>query len=130
MGFVMTLHDGLANTTWLFFLALGLWGCYRGLQGQELDGSYLGGLAIGEGLFVVQAILGGILWVNIGADMMARPWMHLLYGTFALVFMPFVYFVMLRGDDSNRGQWTMAFVSFFLFGIALRSIGIAAEMPF
>ena len=47
---------------------------------------------------------------------------HLLYGIFALVFLPFVYVSVLRGDDTNRAQWVLAFTTLFMFGIALRSI--------
>ncbi len=122
METILIIHNTLSNTVWLFFLALGLWGSYRGIRGQAVDGSYLGALAIGEGLFIAQAALGFILWLNGNNANIARPSIHMLYGTFSLVFIPFVYMVWLRGDDSNRGQWVLAFTTLFMFGIALRSI--------
>jgi hypothetical protein len=48
-------------------------------------------------------------------------WQHILYGIFALVFLPGL-FTYLQGDDSNRAQWVYALGALFLFGIALRSI--------
>jgi hypothetical protein len=122
MSTLIALHGALSNTVWLFFLAIGLWGLYRAIRGRPVDGSYLGAAAIGELLFVVQAILGGILWLSGGNSDMARPGIHLLYGVFAVIFLPFIYVTVLRGDDSNRGQWVLAFATLFLFGIALRSI--------
>jgi hypothetical protein len=122
MTFVSILHQGLGNTTWMFFLALGLWGLYRAIRGQSVDSSYLGAAAIGQLLFVVQVIVGGILWLNGRSTTMVRPDVHALYGGFVLVFLPFIYVVTLRGDTSNRGQWVLAFSTLFLFGVALRLI--------
>ncbi len=42
-----------------------------------------------------------------------------------MVFLPFIYLSVLRGDDTNRAQWVLAFTTLFLFGIALRAIGTA-----
>lgn len=122
MDIVLTLHSRLSITVWLFFLLLGLWGVFRALRGQSVNGSYLGAVVIGQLLFVVQAILGAILWAGGLLGGLARPEIHVLYGAFVLVFLPFVYFVLLRGDDSNRGQWVLGLVNLFLFGIALRLI--------
>ncbi len=122
MSTISTIHGALANTTWLFFLIVGVWGLYRAIRGLELDGSYLGASVIGVGLFVVQGLLGGILYLEGLGAMLSRPGMHILYGAFGIVFLPFIYLVALRGDQSNRGQWVMAFATLFLFGIALRGI--------
>lgn len=125
MGVVILIHTNLSNTIWLFFLALGLWGLWRAARGQGVDGSYLGALVIGEILYAVQGILGVVLWLNGLLPNVGRPTMHILYGSFALVFMPFVYFVWLKGDDSRQAQWVLGFAALFLFGIALRAVGTA-----
>ena len=123
MGTVLLIHTRLSNTIWLYFLAVGLWGLWRAYRRQGIDGSYMGALAIGEGLYALQGLLGGILWANGLLVSVGRPFMHVLYGAFALTFMPFVYFVWLQSDETNRGQWVMALSTLFLFGIALRAIG-------
>jgi hypothetical protein len=112
------LHATLQQTLWLFFLFIGLWGLFRGLRGQGVDGSYLGAMAIGQLLFVVEVVIGIILYI--GGARPARTEIHVLYGAFAVVFLPFV-FAYIQGDDSNRGQWIYAFATLFLFGIALRA---------
>ena len=122
MDTVSTIHGALSNTAWLFFFFLGIWGLWRGIRGQSVDGSYLGAMIIGELLYVVQAVLGITLWAGGRLTGLARPDMHILYGSFAIVFLPFVYLVWLRGDDSNQAQWVLAFATLFLFGIALRGI--------
>lgn len=126
MQTISTIHGALSNTAWLFFLIIGLWGLVRAIRGQSINGSYLGAAFIGQLIFVTQAILGAILWFGTGTASIQRPGIHLLYGVFALVFLPFIYLSVLRGDDSNRAQWVMAFTTLFLFGIALRAITTAA----
>lgn len=125
MELLSVIHAGVSNTSWMFFLAIGIWGTVRAVRGQAIDGSYLGALAIGELIFVAQAVIGAIIWLSVGSGVLVRPGIHLLYGTFSLLFLPFVYYVVLRGDDSNRGQWVMAFCTLFMFGIALRAIATA-----
>ncbi len=92
MTTLVAIHRALSNTAWLFFLILGLWGLFRAIRGRSVDSNYLGAAFIGQMIFV------------------------------ALVFLPFVYVSVLRGDDTNRAQWVLAFTTLFLFGIALRSI--------
>jgi hypothetical protein len=123
MNTISTIHGLLSNTIWLFFLLLGLWGGFRAIRRQGVDGGYLGALVIGEGLYIVQGILGAILWAGGLLAPLGRPQMHVLYGAFALVFLPFVYLVWLKGDNSNRAQWVLCLATLFLFGIALRAIG-------
>jgi hypothetical protein len=119
---IAEIHRALSNTVWLFWLILGLWGLYRAIRGRGVDGHFIGAGAIGQGLFILQAILGGILWLGGLSVAVQRPGIHLLYGVFALVFPPFVYLVVLRGDDTNRAQWVLSFTALFMFGISLRAI--------
>lgn len=126
MTTIQMIHGALSNTAWLFFLIIGLWGLVRGVRGQAVNSSYLGAAFIGQMIFVVQAILGTLLWVGGMSAGIQRPGIHLLYGVFALVFLPFIYLSVLRGDDTNRAQWVLAFTTLFLFGIALRAVSTAA----
>ncbi len=125
MTTLIAIHSALSNTAWLFFLIIGLWGLFRAIRGQAVNGSYLGAAFIGQLIFVTQAVLGALMWIAGGSAAMQRPGIHLLYGIFALVFLPFIYLSVLRGDDTNRAQWVLAFTTLFLFGIALRSISTA-----
>ena len=125
MAVILSIHGALSNTAWLFFLIVGLWGLIRAIRGQSVTGNYLGAIFIGQMIFVVQAVLGAALWIGGYSTGIQRPGIHLLYGLFALVFLPFIYLSVLRGDDTNRAQWVLAFTTLFLFGIALRSISTA-----
>lgn len=115
MDVVLALHRGLTNTAVLYFLILGVWGLFRAVRGREVDSSYLGALVVAQVLLVVNIILGAVLWAD-GRDVtVVRFDVHVLYGGFVLIFLPFVYAVLLRGDDSNRGQWVWGFVNLFMF---------------
>ena len=115
MEFIFALHQGFTNTAVLFFLVLGLWGLFRSIRGKAVDGSYMGALVVAQILLTVNIIVGGILWLNGRSAGMARFDVHVLYGAFVLVFLPFVYGVLLRGDDTNRAQWVWGFVNLFMF---------------
>lgn len=114
---LIEIHGFMSTAIPIFFLMVGLWGLWRALRKQGVDGSYLGALVIAEGLYVVQAIFGGLIW----AGGPAPAWQHVLYGVFAILFLPFL-FAYLRGDDTNRAQWVYALGTLFLFGVALRAI--------
>ena len=120
MDTISLIHSGLSNSIWLFLLALGIWGLYRALRGEGVDGNYLGAVAICQTVIVIQLILGVSLWLGGRYGTLTRGWMHILYGAFSLVFLPFVYFYWLRGDDSNRAQWVFTFSTLFMFGVILR----------
>jgi heme A synthase len=119
METIATIHGVLSNTTWLFFLLLGIWGLFRAIRKHGITGSYWGALVIGEGLYIAQAVLGIVLWV--GGERPGRT-VHLLYGIFALVALPGL-FAYLKGDDSNRSQWYFGLLTLFLCGVAWRAIG-------
>ncbi|MEM8861960.1 MAG: hypothetical protein AAGD96_26860 [Chloroflexota bacterium] len=125
MDVIFTLHEGLENALWIFFLAIGLWGTYNAVQGEGIDGSWIGAFFIGMGLIVIQAILAGVLWFGGPLAGLEDPGIHFLYVAFSVVFPPFIYQIVLQGDDSNRGMWVMAFTALFMFGIAIRLMNTA-----
>ena len=120
MTTISTLDDGLTNATQLFFLLIGLWGAFRALRGQGVDGSYFGALAIGQGLYIVLIIMDVVLWFSDIEP--SRAGLHYLYAVFAVLLIPFIYTSVLKGDDSNQAQWIYAFVALFLWGIATRVV--------
>ncbi|MCP5095017.1 MAG: hypothetical protein GY943_05660 [Chloroflexi bacterium] len=129
MEFIVVLHQGLSNMAWMYFLALGVWGGYRAIRGWGVDGNYLGASVLGQAIFVIQGIIGVVLWIDGRLPALARAEVHILYGAFVVIFLPFIYLAALRGDDSNRGQWVLTFSTLFLFGVALRLIDLGYELP-
>lgn len=112
-----TLHHGLANTTTLFMLIMGIWALVLSFRSRPLDGSFFGIVAVGEILLVVQVSLGLIL--VLGGSTPPRPFLHYLYGVFALFVLPAVYYYTHGGHD-RRAALMWFFTGIFMFGLALR----------
>jgi hypothetical protein len=120
---IIIFHQRFANTVWLYLLILGLWSLWRAIRGQGVSGNFLGALAIGEIMIVIQAALGAVLYLTGHGTVLNEPAIHILYAAFSLVFLPFVFLYWLRGDDSNRAQWVLTFAVLFQFGTIFYRFG-------
>jgi len=123
METIVIIHDRFANTVWLFLLILGLWSLWRAIRGEGVSGNFLGALVIGQVLILIQAALGGLLYLSGHGANISQPAIHILYAAFSLVFLPFVFLYWLRGDDSNRAQWVLTFAVLFQFGTIFYRFG-------
>ncbi len=115
---MVELHNTLARTAILFALALALWAGWNYFRREGVSPSYLGALVIGEGVMLVQGVL-GILLVLTGA----RPTdlLHFLYGFLVALCWPGVYVYTHARTTRAEAGW-YALVSFFIFGLALRAL--------
>lgn len=117
MNILNILHSGLSNTLLLFLLALGVWGFWNYLRGDGVTGSYWGALAIGEGLIVVVAVIGIVLYLLGGQP--ARGILHILYGIVAVISLPSAFFF-TRGRSDRPEALIYAVMALFLAGITYR----------
>jgi heme A synthase len=118
MEILTFIHNRLSVTTLLFMLALGLWGLWDFLRGEEVTGSYKGGLAIGEGLVIVQGLIGVALYALGGAP--ARGILHILYGTVSMIALPAAFFF-TRGRTTRYETLIYAIIALFLAGVSIRA---------
>lgn len=116
---ISTVHGRLANTTLLYLAILAIWGFWKYLRKEELDGSYFGALVIGEVLILVQLLLGGYLWVS--GERPLRGGVHILYGIVAGLGIPGVY-IYTKGGAERRVALIYALVLLFEAIIAVRAI--------
>ncbi len=114
-------HGRVATAMILFSVIAAIWGLVLFLRGRKIDGNYWGILATGEILFLAQALLGGILWLQ-----GARParGIHVLYGVVAVLTLPAVY-AFNRGRDDHKAALAYGLILLFLAGIGLRAMGTA-----
>ena len=117
MVLVSQLHDNLANTMWMFMLACGIWGVFSALRGG-FSASLAGALVIGEGLIIVQGILGGVSYLT-----GARPGqsLHFLYGLAAAITLPGIY-TYARNRPAKQQAMLFGLGALFVFGLAIRGI--------
>ena len=117
MQLLMRLHEGLSTTILLFLLALAAWGFLNYLRGPGVTGSYWGTLAIGEGLIVVEGLVGFAL--SLLGNLPARGWLHILYGVVAVISIP-AAFAFTRGRSGRYELLIYALAALFLAGVTSR----------
>lgn len=118
MNILILIHDRLQIAFMLFMIVIGVWGCGLFFTNRTISGDFWGALAIGEGLVVIEAIVGVVLYV--GGLRATGGWFHVLYGIMAFVSIPGT-FAFTRGRDNRFEALIYGLLGFFLMGIALRA---------
>ena len=106
------IHGALSRSAILLTFILSLWGYFRFFRQEGVGSSYWGALVLAEILYIVQGVIGMILYI-----MGERPagWAHILYGVVSLLIIPGV-FAYSKGDTSRR---TMLLYASFLLVLAV-----------
>lgn len=120
-----TIHAGLAQTSTLFMIALGVWAIFLRIRSRPLDGSWYGALAVGEILMVAQFALGWILYSQGLGDNLPRAFVHILYGAVAVITLPAAYAYLSKLEDENVKSILFAIVCFFLMEVVIRARDVA-----
>ena len=116
MDLIFLLHDRLATTVILFFTVAALWGLLEFARGGALSGSIAGILIIGQGLVVVQGLLGVALYL---AGYRPATIVHVLYGVTAVLVLPFLWSY-VRDRAPRQGLLLYSLVALFIVGLAIR----------
>lgn len=112
------LHTRFAVALILYMLVLGVWGVINYFRGSGISGSYLGALAIGEVLAIIQTLLGVGLLLS---DAHPGKEIHFLYGALFPLIIPFVY-TYARAQPARRASMLYGLATLFLFGVAIRAM--------
>jgi len=115
---ILNLHATLANTVILFMIACGIWGVFSAFRGG-MNGNLAGALVIGQGLIVVQALL-GILSYFIAEERHPQS-LHYLYGVSMLITLPGLY-GFTRGRSATFQALWFGGGALFIAGLAARGI--------
>jgi heme A synthase len=83
------LHGLGARALLVFAVVLGVWGTYLYFRKQELNGGFRASYLIMGGLMAVQGLVGLVTLVTGGRP---HELLHLVYGAFAVLFIPGAYF--------------------------------------
>lgn len=122
MDAIHLLHDNLATTVMLFFLAIGLWGMIEFARGGQLGGNISGAFVIGQALAILQSLFGAVLYL-FTED---RPgFIHVLYGIMACITLPFAWSYM-KDRAPRHGLLIYSLISLFIFGLAIRGMATAS----
>jgi steroid 5-alpha reductase family enzyme len=116
-------HARIGNSAILFMLIAGLWGLWRWSRRQGVNPNYLGMLLVGEGLMLVQGVIGVYMWLVLQrAANLERPGMHFLYGILTVLTLPAAYSFIQGKLDPRREQFVYALVCLFLAGLLWRAM--------
>jgi len=116
---LVVIHNRFANTVLLYVVILCLWGFWRVIRKENVNGSYWGSLAIAEILIIVQGALGAVLWFS--SLRPERGGIHILYGIVGVLGIPAV-FLFTKGRGDRREMIVYAAIMLFNVGICLRAI--------
>ncbi len=95
---ILFLHYRLAIACLLFSIVLAVWGTYQFLRRRRISPGFRSGYVLMILLTGVQGLLGLILMtVTQPPDIL-----HIVYGAFAIIFLPGVYFYADRGAQERR----------------------------
>ncbi len=111
-------HKILSNMVNLYPLIVGLWGLFNFFRKQPPDASFNGAVAIGAGLFAIQALVGVVL-LFFGPPP-ARS-IHYLYGITIVLVLPSI-FAFTRGSNTTRESLLYGLGMLFIWGLADRAV--------
>ena len=117
---IVDVHARLGNAALFYTIIMALWGLWRFFRRQDIDSSYWGALVIAEILYILQSGLGAFLFFT-GIGVLARGYIHILYGVVAVLVVPGVFFF-TRGDEQRRALLIYSVGFLFLVGVVLRAI--------
>jgi len=98
---VLFLHARLALAEALLAFLLAVWGSYQYFSQKSLSGGFRSGYLLLCGLTAVQGLL-GLGNLLLGAQL--HNTLHLVYGIFAVVFLPGLYFYSASGRPSKARE--------------------------
>jgi hypothetical protein len=115
--FVTLLHNQLATTMLYFMFVCGVWAVIGSFRGG-ISGSLAGALVLGEGLILLQGVLGIILYLT---GHRPAQGLHFLYGVAAAVTLPGIYSY-VKGRSSRAQALSLGLGALFIVGLAIRGI--------
>ncbi len=111
------IHAAVANAISIFTLLVTLLALWKVIRRQGLGPDFWGAVIIGEGLILIQAIVGIILWI------MGLPpgrQIHFLYGPLVALTWPAIWAYTRNLKPEREALWWML-GSAFLFFLSLRA---------
>jgi heme A synthase len=100
------LHQRFAIALILLAVLLGIWGALGFLRNRQVSGGFRSTYVLMIGLLAVQGLLGVVLLFLDGQP--REGIVHLVYGIFAAVFLPGMYFYAARGSRAREAAFLAA----------------------
>jgi hypothetical protein len=114
---LLYLHNGLFRAGLIITAFVAVWGGFLYLRKLAPSGSFRATLVLTEGLFIVQGLVGILMFLQ-----GARPHdpLHWLYGPLLVIVLP-IAASYLSGRESRREALVYGLAALFMFGLAIRA---------
>src|SRR5690348_12425116 len=101
MDTVAAIHGYLARVLLIFAVVLALWGTYHYFRNQRVSGGFRSSYLIMAAVTPVQGLL-GLAALLLGGHPRENVLLHLVYGVFAVLFLPGAYLYSHSGPDRRE----------------------------
>jgi len=108
LTFVDFLHGRFAVALILYAILLGIWGGFQFFRGRAVSGGFRSSYVLMIGLLVVQGLLGAAMFITQNPKGPKEGILHVVYGIFAIVFLPGMYFYAARGSRAREAAFMAA----------------------
>ena len=115
-GLLLFLHARLALAAILFAILLGVWGSYQYIRHKAVSGGFRSAYLMLCGLIAVQALLGVL---NLLAGSRLHNPLHVVYGIFAVLFLPGLYFYSASGRSTKAREAVLLAAACWIALVAL-----------
>lgn len=102
---LQALHIVLSRAVILFAIVLGLWGTYQLARYRQVSGGFRSSYLLMIALTGILGIVGAVLLLT---GQRPHELLHVVYGIFAILFLPAVYFYSERRDDLREAAFLAA----------------------
>ena len=122
MSLLLLLHTGLFRTGLLITAFIGAWGLVAYFRKQPSSGSFRATLVLTEALFIVQGVVGVLMFAN-----GRRPHdnLHWLYGVLLVIVLP-IAMSYVSGRDPRREPLVYGIGALFMAGLTIRAFTTGA----
>jgi heme A synthase len=101
MATVAAIHGYLARVLLIFAVVLALWGTYQYFRNQRVSGGFRSSYLIMAVVTPLQGLL-GLAALLLGGQPRENVLLHLVYGVFAVLFLPGAYLYSHSGSDRRE----------------------------
>ena len=115
---LLLLHNGLFRTGLLITAFIGVWGLLTYFRKQPSSGSFRATLVLTEALFVIQGLVGLLMFAN---GRRPHDELHWLYGVLLVIVLP-ISMSYVSGRDPRREPLVYGIAGLFMAGLTIRAL--------
>jgi heme A synthase len=122
LSFWLSAHQYVFRVGLLITVIVGVWGLVTYFRQQPASGGYRSALVITEGVFIVQGLIGIVLFLG---GRRPHDGLHWLYGILLVIALP-IAATYASGHEGRRESLVYGIAGLFMAGLAIRALTTGA----